>query len=195
MKSRLSRKTQISLAAAALLLLIGYLRETGRVSLNLYSAQSSASSTSSSASVTSGGTPAPRSADAMGQPAASIIETHGDPRLVQYVRDAIAEVPGAKPPAHIVVKALKTSGAYWAPIYKTGVCAYDIRLSDGDPNAPVASGDTNGVHYMGTVSGEIDEKVTGVCSAYHFQELVGQEVGKQVRAALEKYENAPAQKA
>ncbi|MEO7714793.1 MAG: hypothetical protein ABIY70_01205 [Capsulimonas sp.] len=191
MISRPRRKSQIILAVAACLIMVGYLRETGHIGLNLYSARNSASSTTSVASVTSASAPTPRSAGAMGQPAASIVETHGDPRLVQYVRDAIAGIPGAKPPAHIVVKRLTTRGSYWVPIYKTGVCSYDIRLSDGDPNAAVASGDANGVHYMGTLSGEIDEKVTGVCSVYHFQELVGQEVGKQVRAALEKYESAP----
>jgi hypothetical protein len=192
--SRPRRKSQIILAAAACLIMVGYLRETGHIGLNLYSAQSSASSVSSEASGSSSTDPPRQSANALGQPAASIVEAHGDPRLIQYVRDAVAGVSGNKPPLHIVVKALKTNGSYWVPLYKTGVCSYDIRITDGDPHATVLMGQQNGVYYTGSVSGEIDENVKGICSAYHFQELVGQEVGQQVRKIVEKYENAPANK-
>ncbi|BDI29503.1 hypothetical protein CCAX7_15540 [Capsulimonas corticalis] len=190
--SRPNRKTTTMIVVA--FVLVGYLRETGHISLNLYSASSSASSMSSDASSSSSAQPLPQSAEALGQPAAIVVKSHGDAVLMKRLREAIAGAAGAKPPVHIVVKTLETKGPYWVPLYKTGVCTYHVLLSDGDPESTAPVGSQQSVWYQGTVQGEIQQNVTGICSAYHFQELMGDEVGKQVRAVLDKHESASAGK-
>jgi hypothetical protein len=182
-KRKWNTKQKRIAVAVITLLVVCFLRETGLLTLSLYTSRSS-SSMGSTALKTSTGKGASKGSGTsvvvqVSRPVQYSIEAKGDPVAGKTIRQLLEEQAGGGNPllVKVTVTDLTIRGLYWLPLYKTGTCRFSATMSGTTASAE---------QYKGTMSGTTDLNVIGFCSAYHFRQILGKDIGQKISKEVSK---------
>src|SRR4028119_1285776 len=149
--------TQKRIAVAVIaLLVVCLLRETGLLTLSLYTSRSN-SSMVSTAQKTGTGKPASKASGTavavhVSRPVKYSVETKGDPVAGKTIRQLLEkQTRGGNPLlVRVTVTDLAVRGLYGLPLYKTGTCRFSATMSGTTVSSE---------QYKGTMSGNVDLNV------------------------------------